>query len=129
MSEAMFPMVYAIAMDYLPIQASAVPCERVFSSSSETYTKRRNCISPVLMEALQMVKFSLKKERLNFTKGWAASQWAMESVIVSDNGSDELLAPVSIGTTDDSRAYDAVLKAIAEHECDDIDDDVVVYDT
>ncbi|KAG1862653.1 ARM repeat-containing protein [Suillus subluteus] len=28
MSEAMFPMVYAIAMDYLPIQASAVPCER-----------------------------------------------------------------------------------------------------
>jgi hypothetical protein len=62
MSEAMFPTVYAIAMDYLPIQASAVPCERVFSSSSKTYTKKRNCISPILMEVLQMVKFSLKKE-------------------------------------------------------------------
>jgi hypothetical protein len=62
-------------------------------------------------------------------KGWAVSQWAMESVIISNNGSDKLLAPVSIGTTDDSRAYDAVLKAIAEHECDDIDDNVVVYDT
>ncbi len=27
-----------MAMDYLPIQASAVPCERVFSSSAETNT-------------------------------------------------------------------------------------------
>jgi hypothetical protein len=53
----------------------------------------------------------------------------MESVIISDNGLDKLLAPVSIGTTDDSHAYDAVLKAIAEHECNDINDDVVVYDT
>jgi hAT family C-terminal dimerisation region len=129
MSEGMFPTVYAVAMDYLPIQASAVPCERVFSSSSETYTKRRNCISPILMEALQMVKFSFKKERLNFTKGWAASQWAMETAMVSDNSSDELLGPVSNGPTDDSHAYDAVLKAIAEHECDDIDDEVVIYDT
>jgi hypothetical protein len=81
------------------------------------------------MEALQMVKFSLKKEQLNFTKGWVASQWAMESVIISDNGSYKLLAPVSIGTTDDSHAYDAVLKAITEHEYNDINVDVVVYDT
>jgi hypothetical protein len=124
MSEAMFPMVYAIAMDYLPIQASAVPCERVFSSSSETYTKKYNCISPILMEALQMVKFSFKKERLNFTKGWSTSQWAMETVMVSDNGSDELLGP-----TDDTRTYGTVLKAIAEQECDDIDDEVLIYDT
>jgi hypothetical protein len=49
-------------MDYLPIQASAVPCEQVFSSSSKTYMKKCNHISPVLMEALQMVKFSVKKE-------------------------------------------------------------------
>ncbi|KAG2346343.1 hypothetical protein BDR05DRAFT_997350 [Suillus weaverae] len=104
-------MVYAIAMDYLPIQASVVPCD------------------PILMEVLQMVKFSLKKERLNFTKGWAASQWAMETVMVSDNSSNELLGPVSSGPTDDSSAYDTVLKAITEHECDDIDDEVVIYDT
>jgi hypothetical protein len=129
MSEAMFPTVFAIAMDYLPIQASAVPCERVFSSSSETYTKKRNRISPVLMEALQMVKFSVKKERLNFTAGWAASLWDMEGAMVADNGSDELLAPVSSDTTGDSHAYDAVLKAIAEHECDDVDDEVAIYDT
>lgn len=59
-----------MAMDYLPIQASSVPCERVFSSSAETDTKKRNHIGPVLMEALQMLKFSLKKSRLNFTEGW-----------------------------------------------------------
>ena len=56
-------------LDYLPIQASAVPCERVFSSSAETDTKRRNRIHPVLMEALQMLKFSLKQKRLDFTAG------------------------------------------------------------
>jgi len=31
----------------------------------------------VLMEALQLLKFSLKKERLNFTKGWLMSETAM----------------------------------------------------
>ena len=57
-------------MDYLPIQATSVPCERVFSSAKETDTAKRNCMSPVLMEALQLLKFMLKKQRLDFTKGW-----------------------------------------------------------
>jgi hypothetical protein len=62
-------------MDILPIQGSAVPCERVFSSSKETMSARRNRISPELMEALQMLKFAAKKGRgfgnysLNFTAG------------------------------------------------------------
>ena len=59
-----------MAMDYLPIQASAVPCECIFLSSAETDTKRRNCIGPLLMEALQMLKFHLKKSHLNFTEAW-----------------------------------------------------------
>lgn len=45
-------------MDYIPIQASSVPCERAFSSSAETDTSRRNRISPFLMEALQMLKYA-----------------------------------------------------------------------
>jgi hypothetical protein len=57
-------------MDILPIQASSVPCERVFSSSKETVTARRNSLNPKLMEALQLLKFSTKQGRgVSFTKG------------------------------------------------------------
>ena len=57
-------------MDIIPIQGSAVPCERVFSSAKETTTAWRNRISSELMEALQMLKFSFKKGRgLDFTTG------------------------------------------------------------
>ncbi|KIK80797.1 hypothetical protein PAXRUDRAFT_94097, partial [Paxillus rubicundulus Ve08.2h10] len=62
-----YPTVFRIAVDYLPIQAFMVLCEHVFSSSAETNTHRCNQISPTLMEALQMLKFHLKKEHLNFT--------------------------------------------------------------
>ncbi|KAI5822964.1 hypothetical protein K523DRAFT_406190 [Schizophyllum commune Tattone D] len=49
----------------MPVQASAVPCERVFSSSKETDTTRRANLEPRLMEALQMLKFYLHEEELN----------------------------------------------------------------
>ena len=70
-----FPTLFAIAMDYLPIQALSVPCERVFLSSAETDTKKRNQIGPTLMEALQMLKYHYKKTRLDFSHGenWTAS--------------------------------------------------------
>lgn len=66
-------------MDYLPIQASSVPCERVFSSAKETDTLKRNRIHPMLMEALQMLKFSLKKDRrsFSFTDGWRTAKAEM----------------------------------------------------
>ena len=54
-----------MAMDYLPIQALSVSCERVFSSSSKTDTKKRKHINGLLMEALQMLKFSLKRDHLS----------------------------------------------------------------
>ena len=57
-------------MDFLAIQGSAVPCERVFSSAKETTTARRNRILPELMEALQMLKFSFRAGHiLNFMAG------------------------------------------------------------
>lgn len=58
------------ALDYLAIQGSAVPCERVFSSAKETMTDRRNRINEDLMEMLQMVKFRLKSGvQLDFSVG------------------------------------------------------------
>jgi hypothetical protein len=57
-------------MDFLPIQASAVPCERVFSSSAETDGKKRNRLAFDLMEALQIRKYGLKLDRLDFVKHW-----------------------------------------------------------
>ena len=56
MHERTFPTIFHIVMDYFPIQASAAPCERVFSSSAETDTKKQNKISLALMEALQVLK-------------------------------------------------------------------------
>jgi hypothetical protein len=65
-----YPVIFALAMDILPIQASAVPCERVFSSAKETMAPRRSRISSDLMEALQLLKFNMRNGRsLDFTSG------------------------------------------------------------
>jgi len=57
-------------MDILPIQASSVLCERVFSSSKETITARRNSLSPCLVEALQLLKYTTKQGRgISFIEG------------------------------------------------------------
>lgn len=99
-----------MAMDHLPIQASAVPCERVFSSSAETDTKRRNRISPLLMEALQMLKFNLKKDRLNFTAGWITE----EKHLKEDDPEGDLLRAVLDGNLQDG--LDRILLSISKYE-------------
>jgi hypothetical protein len=84
-------------------------------------------MSPVLMEALQVVKFLVKKERLDFTKGWSASQKDMEYGMLGNGGqTNDPLAFSSGGMTGD--VCDTLLRAIAEEECDDIDDAPTTYD-
>jgi hypothetical protein len=99
-----------MAMDYLPIQASAVPCERIFSSSAETGTKKRNRISPLLMEALQVLKFYLKKERLNLTAGWITS----EKDLVDDDPEEDLLQKVL--RSDFQDAFDRAIRSVNDFE-------------
>ena len=68
-------------MDVLPAQASSVPSERIFSSSKETCTLRRNRISLTMLEALQIIKFIYKQERLNFTVDLVADE---RDYVISD---------------------------------------------
>ena len=101
-----------MAMDYLPIQASAVPCERIFSSSAETDTKRRNRIGPLLMEALQMLKFHLKKSHLNFTEAWMT-----ENAYMAEDDLDKVSNSLTVLLKPDFQAdLDRILLAIKEEE-------------
>jgi hypothetical protein len=96
----------------MPVQASAVPCERVFSSASETDTKRRNRLNPNLFEALQVMKFAMRRERLDFTEDILTPAEEM----VLDPGDDEdvdpltglLMMDVNLG----EEAFDRALMAI-----------------
>lgn len=94
-------------MDYLPIQASAVPCERAFSSSSETDTKKRNRISPLLMEALQMLKFLIKQDRLNFIKPWVTLERDLEQR--DETQEVDLLARLIAENTNEIQIMDEVI--------------------
>lgn len=110
-SQLTYPTIFDVSLDYLPIQASAVPSERVFSSSAETDTKKRNRINPVLMEALQMLKFALKKARLDFTAGWITPESDMQeqepvedilAALLGESGEDSMDNLIRNLETDDS---------------------------
>ena len=101
-------------MDYLPIQATSVPCERVFSSAKETDTAKRNRISPVLMEVLQLLKFYLKKERLDFSAGWVTSEEAMS---MARKPSHSLPDVLTVCDVDDHNArLDDILKELGTYD-------------
>lgn len=89
-----YPTIFALAMDIIPIQGSAVPCERVFSSAKETMTARRSQIGHELMEALQMLKFSIRKgQSLNFMAGMSRSAELSELEVL---GLEDTLVPVDV---------------------------------
>ena len=85
-------------------------------------TKRRNRISPVLMKALQMVKFFLKKDLLNFMKGWMTSTTQM-AVDVDD---DDVLAMIVNNNIDHKGLdlyIDHVIGVIGNEEADEPEDE------
>lgn len=86
-----YPYLFQVAMDVLPAQASAVPCERVFSSSKETCTLRRNLISRPLLEALQVLKYSYRSERLSFVEEMAKEADYTISGPLTEAAIDELM--------------------------------------
>lgn len=110
-NECVFPTLFAMAMDYLPIQSSSVPCERAFSSSAETDTKKRNRIHPALMEVLQLLKYAYKmKGALDFTQGILTN----EAHLAPSDG--DLLADLAMESN--PRALDSVLSTVGLYELD-----------
>ncbi|KAG9087458.1 hypothetical protein FRC06_002532 [Ceratobasidium sp. 370] len=67
-----YPLLFRIAMDVLPAQASSVSSERVFSSSKLTCTSAHNQITPENMEYLQVLKHALARRRREVPEGSAS---------------------------------------------------------
>ncbi|KAJ6576094.1 hypothetical protein DFH09DRAFT_915057, partial [Mycena vulgaris] len=89
--EFRFATLFRVALDVLPVQASAVPCEQVFSSSKETDALRRGNISPTVMEMLQILKFIYRNGRMTFTQGWVATEGELSVIDVDPGVVEELL--------------------------------------
>ncbi len=119
-NKAEFPTLFRIALDYLPIQASSIPYEWVFLSAKETDTLKCNHIHPVLMEALQTLKFSLKKEWFNFTSGWQTVLSKMKGKGNAGTTKDLL---VHLLTRDRQATTDALLHALSDSNDEDDNDD------
>ncbi|KIK77738.1 hypothetical protein PAXRUDRAFT_165858 [Paxillus rubicundulus Ve08.2h10] len=97
-----YPLLFWVAMDVLPAQASSVPCERAFSSSKETCALRQNNLSPHLLEVLQVLKFKYKQEGLSFTSDLIAKpQDYSISGELSEHAALELIAAGSLGELND----------------------------
>ncbi|KZT36501.1 hATC-domain-containing protein, partial [Sistotremastrum suecicum HHB10207 ss-3] len=60
-----YPTLSRIAIDVLPVQASSVACERLFSSAKHTATDQRSRLGTDKFEQLQMLKSSWKKNLVN----------------------------------------------------------------
>lgn len=105
-----------MALDYIPIQASAVPCERAFSSCAETDTKRRNRLSPIMIEVLQMLKYAFNHETLDFMTGWITPKSELTS-----EGELAVNPSTSLRPTDHrprTNVMDALIRAVALAEGD-----------
>ena len=68
------PLLFPIALNVLPVQASAVPCERNFSSSKETCALQRSLLSASTLEVLQVLKQLYKEEHLQFVSHLVAKE-------------------------------------------------------
>ncbi|KAG2342255.1 hypothetical protein BDR05DRAFT_976640 [Suillus weaverae] len=76
--EHTFPLLFCVPMDVLPAQASSVPSDN---------------LSPAILEALQVLKFTYKQDCLNFTEDLVANeQDYMISGPVTSRAVDELMA-------------------------------------
>jgi len=75
-----------MAKDYLAIQGSATPSERAFSSGSLTDTKRRSRLSPLVFEALQLLKSAYRNGHI---KASEQAEGRIEGYLNGSEGADD----------------------------------------
>jgi hypothetical protein len=86
-----YPLLYHVALDVLPAQASAVLCKHVFSSSKETDSLCHSNLSLIMMEILQILKFIFWKDCLNFMEGLVSTKEELTVINIDLSVIEELL--------------------------------------
>ena len=61
-----YPILARITLNYLPSQASSVPCEQLFSTSKQTTVDHQACLSSEKFKHLQVLKFAWHKNISDF---------------------------------------------------------------
>lgn len=88
--EFVYPNLFRVAMDILPMQATSVMSERVFSATSKIVSKERNRLSPKKVEILQILKFHLRRKHISFISdpAWIQSthDQLMENIVPEIDG-------------------------------------------
>jgi hypothetical protein len=73
-SEKFHPLIFKVALDVLPVQASAVSCEQIFSQRNETCVLQQGLRPGGMYEVLQVLKHLYDEEQLDFTSHWIADE-------------------------------------------------------
>lgn len=76
-----YPTVARIALDFLPVMASSVPSEQLFSSSGETADDQHSRLGPIRFEEAQVMKWHWRQGAVDFAK---ANQQAVDNVDLSE---------------------------------------------
>lgn len=63
-----YPTLARIALDVLPVAASSVPCERLFSAAVPIDTPQRSRLGPELFEQLQLLKAEWRRTLVDLVK-------------------------------------------------------------
>ena len=88
-------------MDVLPVQASSVPCEHIFSSSKETNTLHWSQLSSKMMEMLQMLKFQFWSEQLDFNNNRVSLEGKLSIMDISPDVVEEMISEQRISDLND----------------------------
>jgi len=70
------------------------------------------------MEALQMLKFSLKQQQLNFTEGWAVTEDELKDYADDDKDSVDLLGKLTSEIMEGGIDIDEVIHTVGQDDDD-----------